>query len=159
MGRHLAGRVRVLAAFGFVLVALMQLVFLVTAGDRPFPYREVQVVSLLGTVALVWGAWSARDVLLTAGLAVNLFTRVLQPILGVTRLPVWITAILVVGWIWALARSARGRSPKAGLWLLGLGHFVAALTAFSRLTALLALSLGAVGFFLAATGVRTRAPP
>lgn len=145
---------RKLAALGFGLVALMQAVFLAAGSDRPFPYREVQVVSLLGTLALVWGAWRGHDLSLAVGFGVNLFTRVLQPILGLTRLPLWATAILVVGWTWAFAESLRGRNPKVGLWILGIGHFLAMLTLFARLTATLALGLGAIGLFLAAASVR-----
>lgn len=145
---------RKLAALGFGLLGLMQAVFLLTGSDRPFPYREVQVVSLFGTLALVWGAWREHDVSLAVGFGVNLFTRVLQPILGVTRLPMWATAILVVGWTWAFAESLRGRNPKVGLWILGIGHFLAMLTAFGRLTATFALALGSIGLFLAAASVR-----
>lgn len=151
---RLGGRVRKLAAIGFVFVALMQLVFLVTAGDRPFPYREVQVVSLVGTLVLVWGAWTGRDVGLAVGFGVNLFTRVLQPILGITRLPLWTTAILAIGWAWATVQAARGRSPAVGFWILGVGYALAMLTVFSRFGAAMALGLSAVGFFLAAPNVR-----
>lgn len=156
MGRHLAGRVRRLAALGFSLVALMQLIFLVTGGDRAFPYQEVQALSLAGTIAIVWGAWSGHDTALAGGFAVNLFTRVLQPLLGVTRLPLWSTAILVLGWTWALAQAARGRDPRMGVWILGVAHFLAALTSFARLTSTIALCLGAVGLFLAAPNFRAR---
>ena len=145
---------RRLAGIGFTLVALMQLIFLLTGGDRAFPYQEVQALSLAGTIALVWGAWRQHDMALAGGFAVNLFTRVLQPLLGVTRLPLWSTAILVLGWTWALAQAARGRDARIGVWILGLAHFLAALTTFARLTSTIALGLGAVGLFLAAPNLR-----
>lgn len=145
---------RKLAALGFVLVALMQLIFLLTGNDRPFPYKEVQVISIAGTLAIAWGAWKEHDMAMAGGFAANLFTRILQPLLGLTRLPLWSTAILAVGWTWALAESARGRNPKIGVWILGIAHFLSMLTAFSRFWAALGLALGAVGLFLAAPNLR-----
>lgn len=144
---------RKLAAIGFALMAAMQLIFLLTGADRSFPYREVQLVSLAGTLLLVWGAARHNDVALAVGFGVNLFTRILQPILGITRLSLWLNVVLSVAWTWAFADALRGRAPKAGLWILGFAHFVAALTAISRLASFLALCLGAIGCFLAATGV------
>lgn len=145
---------RKLAAIGFALVALMQLIFFLTGGDRPFPYKPVQLLSVAGTLAIVWGAWRGDDTAMAVGFGVNLLTRVLQPVLGLTRLPVWSTAILAVGWTWALANAARGRSARAGVWVLGAGHFLASFTAIGRTTAFLALGIGAVGLFLAAPNMR-----
>ena len=141
---------------GFALVALMQLLFLVNSGDRAFPYKEVQVLSLAGTIAIVWGIATGRDVALIVGLAVNLFTRVLQPLLGVTRLPLWATAILILGWTWALASTLRGRDARIGIWILGIGHFLSMLTAFARTASVIALGIGAMGLFLAAPNFRPR---
>ncbi|HET6404414.1 MAG TPA: hypothetical protein VFH78_07195 [Candidatus Thermoplasmatota archaeon] len=150
---------RALATTGFVLLALMQLIFLATGSDRPFPYSEVQVLSLMGTLALVWGAWSGTSLALAVGFGVNLVTRVLQPVLGVTRLPAWATALLVVGWAWAFLATLRGRDPRGGVWVLAAAHFLAALVSFGRLTAAIALCLGAIGLFLAAPNLMARPSP
>lgn len=141
---------RGLAVFGLILVALMQIVFFVTGGDRAFPYREVQAVSFIATLAMVWGTMRGVPTALAVGAGVNLVMRVLQPVLGLTRLPLWTNALLALGWAWILADAARGRAPKAGLYVLGAAHFVSALVAESRLSAFLALCMGAIGLLLAA---------
>lgn len=145
---------RKLATLGLALVALMQVSFLLTGFGRRFPYQEVQVLSIVGTLVAAYGLATGRNVALAVGLGINLVTRVLQPILGVTRLPLWATAILALGWAWGAAQAARGRSPAAGFWVLGVGHALAMLLTFSRLASSVALGLGAVGFFLAAPHVR-----
>lgn len=135
---------------GFGLVALMQALFWATGADRAPPYREVQLVSLAATLALLAGLALGRDAMVAAGFAVNLLTRILQPVLGVTRLPLWITAILALGWALALVATMRGRAAGAGVWVLGAGHALALLLAWGRFDAAIALALGAAGLFLAA---------
>lgn len=134
----------------FLLVAAMQVYFFLTGFDRPFPYQEVQVVSFLASIACVWGAWSEHRLAFALGLGVNLVARLLQPILGVTRLPLWSSAILTAGWAIACVQAARGRDASAGAWLLALGHVLAMLTATERLGSMMALGVGAIGLFLAA---------
>lgn len=156
--RAAACAMRNLAVLGIALVAIMQLVFALTSGDRPFPYREVQVVSIVGTLVLAWGVARGRTGAMVAGAAVDLVTRVLQPLLGLTRLPLWLNLLFSLGWAWMVLDAGRGRAPRAGLWVLGLGHALAMLTAGARMTAFLALGLGAIGFFLAAPNVAAGPP-
>lgn len=145
---------RRLAAFGFLLVTAMQVIFFATGGDRPFPYREVQALSILGTLAMAWGALRGEMLPLALGAGVNLLARVLQPLLGLTRLPLWANALLSLGWAWMLLDASRGSAARAGAWLLGAAHFLAALTATARLLSVFALCLGAVGLLLAAPSLR-----
>lgn len=143
-------RMRRLATVGLVLVALMQAFFFLSGSDRPFPYRELQIVSVAATLAMAYAIARGTTFPFAVGAGVNLVTRALQPVLGLTRLPFWANALLMLGWAWALAESARGRTPRAALWILALAHFVSALTASGRFSSLAALMLGAIGLLLAA---------
>ena len=144
---------RSLAVFGLLLVAAMQLIFLATGGDRPAPYREIQALSIAATATIAWGAWRGHHLAMAAGSALDLLARLLQPLLGLTRLPLWANALLALGWALACLQSARRRDPAAGLWILGAAHFLAATISLSRLTAAAALTIGAAGCFLAAANV------
>lgn len=141
---------RRLAATGFVLVAIAQVMFLIMGGDRPAPYREVQAVSILATLAIVAGLGTQRAPLIVGGLAANALMRLLQPILGLTRLPITLNLLLLVGWILAAERVFRGRDPRAGLWILAIAHAISMLFAIGRLGAAVALALAGIGLFLAA---------
>lgn len=150
---------RRLATVGLVLVALMQGYFFVTGSDRPFPYREVQLVSVVATLAMAFSASRGPMLAFAVGAGVNFVTRVLQPILGLTRLALWANVLLALGWGVACAQAARGRSPALGLWILAIGHALSMLTAFGRMGSAVALGVGAIGLFLAAPHVRGEPGP
>lgn len=144
---------RSLAALGFLLLVAMQILFVATGGDRPFPYTEVQVLSILGSLALVAGVLMGEELPLAGGFAVNALGRVAQIALGLSRLPLILNLALAVGWIWATVAAARGQSARGALWFLGAAHAVSMLWALGRFSASIGLALGATGLFLAAPHV------
>lgn len=151
---------------GLGLVALMQLVFLLTAGDRPTPYAEVQALSLVATLAAAYGASRLGErpgmTIMAAGLGVNALMRVVQFVFGLSRLPMLVGLAFLAGFAlasflcatWSSAPEAQARRLRFAFWLLALAHFVAMLVALSRFNAALGLALGAAGFALAAPNVR-----
>lgn len=147
-------RVRWLAATGLVLTALMQGIFLLTGTARGPLYLALQGVGLVGSLAAAWGLLRGPRALVAAGLGANAVTRALHVVLGLTRLPLWLNALLFVGYLGGAlgAGLSRPRLLRLGLWLAFIGYAVSAMSALSggRLEALVALTLGAVGMSLAA---------
>lgn len=157
--------VRSLAALGLALTALMQVVFFLTAGDRPFPYAEIQILAVLASAAAAFGAWRGEAGVgwLAAGLGVNALARFAQIAMGLSRLPLTLNLALLAGYtggalfaaLWARrpAEPAHAARTRAALWLLAAAYFLSTLTALSRLTAAFALAVGAAGMALAAPNV------
>lgn len=138
-------------------MALMQGIFWWHGAGRDFPYREVQAFAVGASVLAIFGVVGGRPVLFAWGLGLNAFLRLLQPVLGITRLPLWLNVLMIVGWLVACVRVARREDAQVGLWVLGAAHVFAMLWVLSALVPAVALLLGAVGFLVAAPHVRGRA--
>lgn len=163
-GARLARRVRRIAVAGLLLVVAMQATFVATGGDRGPVYVAVNAVGLVAAGAMVAGAWRFPDAtalrLLGGGLVAQALLRGLNVALGLTRLPVWDSALILAGWALAgasaLAWSFAPQRPRSGLRLglqvAGAGYFLAlAVTlASGRISAILALLGGTLGLLLAA---------
>lgn len=160
---------RLLAAAGLALTATMQVIFAATAGDRPFPYLEIQILAVLASLAAAWGLWRqatpAGRTWLAVGLGVNALMRFAQIAMGLSRLPLLINLALLAGYVLAAiaaAQWARGSALAPGrltvaLWLLAGAYFLSLLFAISRMTAAIALALGTAGMALAAPNLDGKA--
>lgn len=157
---------RRLAAFGMGLVALMQLVFVVTGGDRGATYVGINAVAFAATAFMAWGLAQPRSAGLLAGIgggfALLALVRVVNVVLDLTRIAFPISMLMFAGWaltavafvLWAAdARRPRDALARAGLYLTGAAYFLAAMTSLSRLTPLLAITAGTVGLLIAAPNV------
>lgn len=159
---------RTLAVGGLALTALMQVVFLATGSDRPFPYREIQGLAIAGSLAAAFGvsrldAASGRA-WLAIGMGVNALMRLAQIAMGLSRLPLVLNLALLAGYaaataiaiLWNVGSAPSAQPPRMRLamWLLAGAYFLSLLTALSRLAASFGLALGAAGFALAAPNLR-----
>lgn len=165
---------RQLAAFGMGLAACMQLLFAILGAGRGGFYVALQLVGLAGFAALAWGLAKpdAREGLaaMGVGFVLALAGRAASAGLGFSRLPLALNVALVLalalGAYAALMWTVRpqeaasyARGVRGALALLGVGFFVAAFAALGAgsFGPMLALTLGSVGFLLAAPNVE--APP
>lgn len=169
---------RNLVVLGVTLTGAMQLVFLATGFDRGVAYTAVQVIAVVSTAFALWGFWAMprRGALaaIAGGMAGNVLARALTLALGLSRLPVWMNVLMLVGYALATWHAARwtdakgeGEARASGLrlafGLLAVVYFLALVKGVSggRWTAIAGLALGAVGFALAAPNVEApaAAPP
>jgi hypothetical protein len=151
---------RRVAVLGLGLVAVMQLIFALTGSDRPASYVPIQLASAGASLAAAYGL--ARldrggGPWMTIGFAINLVTRILQIVLGLSKLALWINVALIAAFGLAMGYAAtwangRGRPGKlrVALVVLAIVHFIAMLDALSRLNAAIGLALGTAGFSMAA---------
>lgn len=160
-----------LAAIGMALTGVMQSTFLATSFDRPAGYAALQVAALFGSVAAAVGLWRferrAGIAALGAGLLVQGAVRAIMLAAGYSRLAAVINLAMVAGFaiagavalLWATrpskAPDARAAGVRAGLSLVGLAYFAGMVSAVSggRLSALLAMAVGTIGWALAAPNV------
>lgn len=154
-----------LAVLGLAMVTLMGATFVATGGDRGGLYVAVNTLSVAAALAATVGAarFPARVglALLAGGLLGQALLRGLNVLLDLTRLPVWDSALILVGWAVAggaaLAWAARPETPRPGglrwgLYLAGVGYFLALMVtlASGRLASQAALLVGTLGLLMAA---------
>lgn len=156
-----------LAAVGMGLTAAMQAIFFATGAERGPIYMVVQALVTVASLAAVVGLARRPPsaALLAAGLAGNAALRLLQTLTELSRLPLWVNLLLFAGYAlaavgaatWAARTQADPlRWARLGMWLVGVGYFVAIFDALGggRLPAVLALLLGCIGTLLVAPNLR-----
>jgi hypothetical protein len=167
-----AEAVRQLAVIGFGTVALAQIVFVVTGGDRGPTYVAVNALSLAAILSCAFVArrLPARRAVVGVGAALLAMgvLRILNVVLGTTRVALWISFGMAAGWIlagasalvWAADETTpRDALVRAGLYVVGFGYFASLAGAVSqgRVSAILGILLACIGLLVAAPNVRSSA--
>lgn len=153
---------RAFATLGFVLVALMGLVFTATGGDRGPLYVGVNALGTGAAGLAALGAWRRHEGLwlLGAGLAMLALVRLLNVVLDLTRIALPVSLLMLAGWSLAAGgvfAHAASRRPRGALVAFGL-YLAAAAYAWAlvgslgsgRLSAVGGILLGTVGLLVAA---------
>lgn len=150
---------------GLVFLVLMQVAFLSSSPERGATYAAIQTVGLVAAIVALWGVrqgGSTPQWALASGLGLLAIIRILQTVLGISRLPLTMQYALFGSLALASASVALNWSiTKATFWVLAGVYFAGSVFALTggSLPGLLGLAAGMIGFSLIAPNWTTEHAP